>query len=362
MTVASLVVFFFLPPITLTQTAAVPIRIWSTGPLHPERSTSGIAFGPKGPTLDRPGVATQTSSIFSATRTVVFAGDRIVAVVQTGMRKIDESQVPVSTFQLLSINAKTGQIENRREFEAFASLPIFATDDNHIIVSGRKVFRLEPDLKDAGSLDYTMTGHKHGRVQNISPDGTTLGNATSPGFELISSSTLAPRQLTENPSIDTSVNPHGFITDNVHWIKDFPRILSFVTYVDDRGKHLLYHGNCGASPVFITNEIILEQGCRRPLLIDTQGRSILTLKTKGAFSFAGSSQNGQRFVLQIARFDAMHGLKRERFEILSTKDGRKIAEVIPDAPSGEQSWTALSPDGTLFVVGSAEKLSLWRLP
>src|SRR5216684_817138 len=43
------------------------------------------------------------------------------------------------------------------------------------------VMRLTPDLKDAGSFDYHARGHKSGNVESISPDGSTLGNAISPG-------------------------------------------------------------------------------------------------------------------------------------------------------------------------------------
>jgi hypothetical protein len=42
--------------------------------------------------------------------------------------------------------------------------------------------------------------------------------------------------------------------------------------------------------------------------------------------------------------------------------GEPITEVKPDEIAEEQSWTAFSPDGSLFVVGSPLKLTLYRLP
>jgi hypothetical protein len=39
-----------------------------------------------------------------------------------------------------------------------------------------------------------------------------------------------------------------------------------------------------------------------------------------------------------------------------------IAEAAPAQLPEAQSWTAFSPDGTLFVVGSPLKLTLYRLP
>jgi hypothetical protein len=344
------------------QTKASPSRIWTVGPLTKGQSVMGISFGPGGPAITPPHIDTQTRSIFSATRSIAFAADRIVVSVQKGMRRTDGNQVPVSVFELLSIDAKTGEIVDRHEFEAYASLPVFATNDEHIIVCGRKVFRLTPDLKDAESFEYEGRGHKLGQVENISSDGSTLGNATSPGFELVDSRTLFPKELTKAPSVDTSVNVSGFITDNIHWVRDFPKDSSFVTYIDFSGEHLLYHGTCGGRPQFITNELILEPGRQRPLILDMQGRIVKTLPVKEPFSYAGVSQNGARFALQIAKINGSHDLKHERFIIFSVQNGDEVAEIEPDEQAEGQSWTAFSPDGSLFVVGSPFKLTLWRLP
>ena len=79
-------------------------------------------------------------------------------------------------------------------------------------------------------------------------------------------------------------------------------------------------------------------------------------------SFAGVSQNGKRFALQVATYSSDHSIKRERFVIYSVDMGDSIAEVAPPQLPEAQSWTAFSPDGSLFVVGSPLKLTLYRLP
>lgn len=193
-------------------------------------------------------------------------------------------------------------------------------------------------------------------MENVSPDGSTLGNATSPGFELIDARTLKATQLTTSPAVDTSVSSKGYLTDNVHWIGEYPKDLGFVTYVDAQGQHLIYHGNCGGRPQFLTDELVLEPGCKNPLLIDIHGNLVRTLPTKGGFSFAGVSQNGKRFALQV-----LHSAKQERFVIYSVETGEPVTEVKPGEVAEEQSWTAFSPDGSLFV-GSPLKLTLYRLP
>ena len=152
------------------------------------------------------------------------------------------------------------------------------------------------------------------------------------------------------------------MTDNIHWTRDYPKDLSFVTYVDAVGEHLLYHGECGGRPQFLSSDLILEPGCKNPLIIDTVGKIVRTLSVKGDFSFAGVSQNGKRLALQIASFSSSHTIKQERFVIYSLDTGEPLTEVKPEELAEEQSWTAFSPDGSMFVVGSPLKLTLYRLP
>jgi hypothetical protein len=83
---------------------------------------------------------------------------------------------------------------------------------------------------------------------------------------------------------------------------------------------------------------------------------------KGEFSYAGVSQNSKRFALQVASFSGIHSIKQERFVIYSVDTGELVAEVTPEVLAEEQSWTAFSPDGSMFVVGSPLKLTLYRLP
>jgi hypothetical protein len=339
-----------------------PTRLWSVGPLTKSEPVTGITFGAGGATVTPPHVDSQTGSIFASTRSVVFAGDRIVVASMVGMRRVEGSQATEQVYQLLSLDANTGEVKNSRDFIGFGARAIFATNDAHAIVSGTSVLRLTPDLKDEGSFDYHATGHKFGRVQNVSPDGSTLGNATSPGFELVDAQTLKATQLTASPAVDTSVSNKGFVTDNAHWTRDYPKDHSFITYTDALGEHLLYHGNCGGRPQFLSDDLVLEPGCKNPLIFDTNGNLVRTISVEGAFSYAGVSQNGKRFALQIASFSGRHSIKQERFVIFSVNTGEPIAEVTPDELADEQSWTAFSPDGSMFVVGSPLKLTLYRLP
>lgn len=348
--------------IGLAQKLPPPTRVWSVGPLTKSEPVMGFSVGPGGATFTGPHVDSQTGSVFSATRSVVFAGDRIVLASRIGTRRVMGAQVPEEVYQLLSLDAKTGEVKDTREIAAFGSMPVFATNDAHVIVAGRSVMRLTPDLKDAGTFDYHARGHRSGSVENISPDGSTLGNQTSPGFELVDAESLNATELTASPTVATSINNKGFVTDNVQWVGKYPKDLSFITYTDAVGQHLIYHGQCGGRPQFLTDDLVIEPGCQNPLIIDTHSNVIRTLPLKGEFSYAGVSQNGKRFALQIATFSSTHSLKHEHFVVYSVETGEPVAEVKPDKPAEGQSWTAFSPDGSMIVVGSPLKLTLYRLP
>jgi hypothetical protein len=114
--------------------------------------------------------------------------------------------------------------------------------------------------------------------------------------------------------------------------------------------------------VFLTDTLILEPGCKTgPIILDTNGQVIKTIGVNGNFSFAGVSQNGKRFALQLTGSRSDGSLKKERFVIYSVETWEPLAEVSPDQVAEGQSWTAFSPGGSMFVVGSPLKLVLYRL-
>jgi len=336
---------------TPSQSSPSVRRLWSVGPLTKSEPVMGISLGPNGATTTAPHVDSQTSSIFAATRSIAFVGDRIVLASMIGMQRSEGTKVPLLVYKLLSLDVKSGAVKDTREMLVYSSLEIFEADEDHIIVSGQKLFRLTPDLNDDGSLDVK------GNVHNISPDGSTLGNATYPGFQLIDTRTFRTRPVTDSAGVEASVNSKGYLTDNVLWTRAYPEELSFATYVDASGQHLLYHGKCGGMPRFLTDDLFLETGCKNPLIIDLHGNLIRALSPKGSSSYAGVSQDGKRFALQVR-----NSTNAERFVIYSLDTGEPLVEVVPKEKADEQSWTAFSPDGSLFVVGSPLKLTLYRLP
>lgn len=222
--------------------------------------------------------------------------------------------------------------------------------------SGQQVLSFA--LRDSGSFDYDGRGYKSGSVENISPDGSTLGNATSPGLELIDAHTLKATTLTDLPLVPTGVSSKSVVSDSPWWIKDYPKAQSFVTLTDEKGQHLIFHADCGGRPQFLTDDRVLTASCRIARILDTQGNILKTVILHDPISFAGVSQHGKRFVPQFASFSDTHSVKREGFVVYSVDTGEPVAEVTPEEPGEEQSWTALSPDGSIM---SPLKLTLYHL-
>src|SRR5437899_9764632 len=77
-----------------------PSRVWSIGPLTKGEQVMGFAVSASGgTTLTGPHLDSQTSSIFTATRGVVFAGDRIVVVSKAGMRQVPGHNNPAHVYK-----------------------------------------------------------------------------------------------------------------------------------------------------------------------------------------------------------------------------------------------------------------------
>jgi hypothetical protein len=340
--------------IGLGQSVPPSVRVWSVGPLTGPQRVASIVLGAEAGKITAPQVDSQTGSIFAATRSVVFAGDRIILASMVGLRRVEGASIPEGVYELLSLDVRTGEVKDRREVSAFGSLKVFATNDGHVVTSGRKLMRLTPDLKDAGSFDNSGNERNSWRVENISPDGSMLGNATSPGFELIDARTLQSVRLSDLPITETSLSSKAVVSDSPWWITDYPNAKSFITLTDEKGAHLIFHGDCGGRPQFLRDDRILTATCKVARILDTQGNILRTITLHDPVAFAGVSQNGKRFALQVGR--------REHFVIYSTETSEPVAQITPDEQPQAQFWTAFSPDGGMIVVGSPLKLTLYRLP
>ena len=151
------------------------------------------------------------------------------------------------------------------------------------------------------------------------------------------------------------------VSDNILY-PNYPKDNSFVTFADEHGERLLFHGYCG-QPAFVTNEIVLIVGCGKIETLNLHGTILKESTVSGRAIFAGISQNGKRAAFEFS-YDkgdpAIH--LYEYFDIFDVATLQPIAMVRISKMPERQSWSAFSHDGQYFVAGSPDALSLYHLP
>ena len=102
--------------------------------------------------------AMNTGSEYAATRQVVFAGDRVLAVFDSGSAGY-AGKVPMSNYRLLSLDRRTGAKKNEIDFTGrWGTMPyIYATNDDHVDVQSNPPRVLNPDLSSANESVVAST-------------------------------------------------------------------------------------------------------------------------------------------------------------------------------------------------------------
>jgi hypothetical protein len=303
--------------------------------------------------------AMNTGSALGADRQVVVVGDRVIAVFDAGYPEYVDKQ-PMSKYRLVSLEIKTGEIKNSREFVGrWGAMPsLFATNDGHVIFEQGSLKSLNPDLTETGP----QLKIDHGRVGQISPDGTTLAWETSPGTVLLASHTLTPVGTPLAESSPSSVSATAILTYETMW-KEYPKDRTFVGLSDDHGLRLLFHGDCGIAS-FLNNDTVAVVGCGNIRLLDTKGTLLKKAATgRGPARLTGISQDGKRFSLEFSDEKGDPSvLLYEYFLVFDADTLQPVATVrISDLPE-RQSWSAFSADGRYFAAGNPDNLSLYELP
>ncbi len=304
--------------------------------------------------------AMNTGGEFGATRQVVIAGDRVIAVFDAGSAGY-RGKEPMSSYRVLSLDRGSGKVENQMEFTGrWGGMPrLFLTSDEHVILENNGDLKvLNPDLTATG-ITFSPD---HGSVDEISSDGTTLAWETYPGTTLLDARTLKGIR-TLPASAPTSISREAALNDNISMPRQFPN-QQLIMMTDANGGSVIYHGSCGSRPEFLAADRILVDGCGRIRILDGDGKAVADRPDyEGAYSFAGGSQNGSRFALEARdeRGDPSE-LIYERFYIYDSKTAVALATIpVTDLPV-RQSWTAFSADGHLFAVGNPDRLTLYELP
>jgi hypothetical protein len=304
--------------------------------------------------------AMNTGSEFSATRQVVIAGDRLIAVYDAGSAPYQGKQ-PMSNYRLVSLDIRTGKLRNEKAFVGkWGAIPeLYATIGNKVIVASGSLRELNLDLTETGrhfEID-------HGRIDQMSPDGSTMAWETFPGVELVDTSTLAILPTHIDASIAGSITHDSILTNNLYWVRKYPADHGFVTKIDGRGEHLIFHDGCSGGAEFLSEQRIFLAGCGKIRILDPSGTILHESALTGNPRFAGVSRNGKRFA--IVTSDSMGDppvVLYEHFTVFDTETARPIAMIRSRSLPDHQSWSAFSADGSLFAAGSPDSLNLYQLP
>jgi hypothetical protein len=296
-----------------------------------------------------------------ATRSLVVAGDRVVALFESAS-EISHGGQPRNTYRLLSLDLKTDEIKGQKEFSAQSFPYVFATSDDHVILGHSTLTRLNPDLTESGE-SFKEAGQGHTRL--ISPDGSVLAHQTGKETELLSALTLSSTAVHIAGPEATSVSKSAVVSTDARWASQFPREATFITLIDAQLPHLLHHGPCGGRPVFLSDEKILSIGCGKATVIDPSGKLLKELPLGAAQgSFAGVSRNGSRFAIITSDYSVGDPSYQpdELFTIYNSESYEVMATVDPETEQQGHPWSAFSPDGSVFICGGPKKLSLYHIP
>lgn len=304
--------------------------------------------------------AMNTGSEFAATRHLAFAGDRLVAVYESATAPYQGKQ-PMAEYALISLDAKTGGTRNEKRFIGpwGATPSLYANRTGNLVVTDRNLTELHPDLTDT-ALRFEVS---RGRVEQMSPDGSTMAWETTPGITLLDAATLAPTATHLDFSVADSVSHDAVLTAGISRPIEFPKDRSFVTLIDVYGHHLIFHDRCGGRPSFLTNELIYIGDCEGIKLMDREGHLVHKAVVPGNVRFAGVSQNGKHFAVVVSesRGDPSVTLF-EHFILFDTESFQPLAMIRTEHMPENQSWSAFSEDGKLFACGSSDALSLYKVP
>jgi len=309
----------------------------------------------------------------NAQRSAVIAGDRVVAVYSIGA-EVSRGGRPVDTYRMVSLDLGTGAVKGEKKLELHSFPYLFATGDDHVLLGRSSLTRYNPDLTESGER-FVEPGQ--GWISCISPDGNTLarwtvggrgtgdGGTSDRGTELISATTLTWTSGLIRGAEPSSVSGAVLLTDDPFWARQFPGDASFVTLVDRGRPRLLYRGNCGGRPEFLSGEKILSIACGKAKVMDTAGRALKEITLDAPHGrFGGVSRDGSRFAIETSGYppnDPAYGAT----EMITVYDGTSFEAVTTvqlDRDSDTRPWTAFASDGHLFLSGSANRLSLYRIP
>jgi hypothetical protein len=135
-------------------------------------------------------------------------------------------------------------------------------------------------------------------------------------------------------------------------------------YEDGSERRHLAQGTCGGVPRQLNDDRLLFTACTQFFVFDGRGNVVLSQEfVRPKVNFAALSRDHRRFALAVYvwGFGDPSYLEEETIVVYDVASLRPIFAVKSDPLPKQQSWAALSPDGSLLAVGAEHTLHLFRL-
>lgn len=307
--------------------------------------------------------APEVASQFQSTRLAVFANEgRIVVATAGPPQKSSDGQIVTPTC-LLAFEAASGKLVAKQTTGASRFL-LFSTAEGRIILVTKEAVLLNSDLGETGvSFDFPS-----GRIQHISPDGTTSAwerrAKDEPGMRMLDTKTLKPTGVDLRERTPSSITSKYAASTNAIW-NQMDQAHKRGSITTQEGASPLFLPNCPKAFAvnFLTDQTMLVTCTDSFRVQNLQGHIIFEQSFLGKeVRYGGVSRNGKRFVLIMEKRSKSDPWPTSDEEHLVFDVERKqVVATVPVQQSAEGTWSAISPDGDLLLSGSTDGVFVYRL-
>lgn len=307
--------------------------------------------------------APQVLSKFLSTRLAVFTGDGRIVAVTVGLPQTSSEGQLVTPACLLSFDAMTGKLIAKKALTESRVL-LFPTAKDRVILVTKQAVVLNSDLSETGiNFDFPS-----GRIQHISPDGTTLAwerrAKDEPGMRMLDTDTLKPTGVDLSERTPSAITSKSAASTNAIWNQgDQAHRRGSIT--TQQGSTPLTLTNCKEAFTvnFLTDDKMLITCGDSFRVQDLQGRTISAHIFPGKeVNYGGMARNGMRFVVVVEKRSKSDPWPiSDEEHLLYDIGGNEAVATIPVPKGSDGTWTAVSTNGDLILSGSPEGLFVYRV-
>lgn len=303
-------------------------------------------------------------SEFDGTRQAVFASEDRIVVSYSGSPSGSDGNSLLTPVCTLAINVSDGSVltSHKQTVTIYRHPLLFATATGQVILVTGGAVLLNSDLTETGvSLDVPAGC----RILHMSPDGKVVAIEGNSETRLFDTRTLHATGVNLDGGSPSTITTKSSATNNTFPIDRKPgQQFAFVATKETSRSVLLPKCHTGFQVDYLSEDRMLVT-CGDSYQVQDQDSNVMTDdRFLGKHvRFGGASRDGKRFVVAISKrglFDPWP-VNGQELQVFAVGQKKAIATVVVPHPA-EGSWSALSPQGDLLLIGSAGGLRLYRLP